>query len=257
METTDKRVKREIANSNERRRMQSINAGFQKLKRYLPVNDGEKLSKAAILQHASEFIQQIEREKVILYEQNTLLRGILTEVKGGTHISKALGTIDLDALPMIAIHTSINTATTTTTTTTASPTTTTTNSNDIFLSDKGVTKNGNKRVKYGNKNVNNCNNNNNNFNNNHSINPNNCNTDCNTDCRISDRVPSPKNGLVSTGVAKAAIALPLEVPYQHHHELQPEEPHLQPESDSAPKGQNLDTICMAIKEIEGDRVFNK
>lgn len=257
METKDKRVKREIANSNERRRMQSINAGFQNLKRYLPVNDGEKLSKAAILQHASEFIQQIEREKVILYKQNTLLRGILMEVKGGTHISKALGTLDLDALPSIAIHTNMNTATTTTTTTTTSPITTTTNSNDIFLSDKEVIKNGNKRVKNGNKNGNNCNNNNNNnnFNNNpNSANPNN---NCNTDCKTSDRVPSPKNGLVPTGVAKAAIALPLEVPYQHHHELHPEGPHLQNETDPTPKGQNLDTICMVIKEIEGDRVFNK
>lgn len=55
--------------------MQSINAGFQKLKRLLPVNDGQKLSKAAILQHAAEYILQIQHENLSLKEQNTLLRG--------------------------------------------------------------------------------------------------------------------------------------------------------------------------------------
>ena len=41
----EKRVRREIANSNERRRMQSINAGFQTLRSLLPRRDGEKISK--------------------------------------------------------------------------------------------------------------------------------------------------------------------------------------------------------------------
>ena len=41
----DKRIRREIANSNERRRMQSINSGFQSLRTLLPNHDGEKLSK--------------------------------------------------------------------------------------------------------------------------------------------------------------------------------------------------------------------
>ncbi|XP_024083553.1 uncharacterized protein LOC106665530 [Cimex lectularius] len=45
----EKRIRREIANSNERRRMQSINAGFQSLRTLLPHHEGEKLSKAAIL----------------------------------------------------------------------------------------------------------------------------------------------------------------------------------------------------------------
>lgn len=40
----EKRLRREIANSNERRRMQSINAGFQFLRSLLPQGD-EKLSK--------------------------------------------------------------------------------------------------------------------------------------------------------------------------------------------------------------------
>jgi hypothetical protein len=41
----DRKIRREIANSNERRRMQSINAGFNSLRTMLPKNDGEKLSK--------------------------------------------------------------------------------------------------------------------------------------------------------------------------------------------------------------------
>ena len=41
----DKRKRRAIANSNERRRMQSINAGFQNLKALIPHSNGEKLSK--------------------------------------------------------------------------------------------------------------------------------------------------------------------------------------------------------------------
>ena len=43
----EKRIRREIANSNERRRMQSINAGFQSLRTLLPHHDGEKLSKVS------------------------------------------------------------------------------------------------------------------------------------------------------------------------------------------------------------------
>ena len=34
--TSEKRIRREIANSNERRRMQSINAGFSSLRTLLP-----------------------------------------------------------------------------------------------------------------------------------------------------------------------------------------------------------------------------
>lgn len=45
----EKRMRREIANSNERRRMQSINAGFQSLRSLLPHHEGEKLSKVSSL----------------------------------------------------------------------------------------------------------------------------------------------------------------------------------------------------------------
>ncbi|KAL0266400.1 UNVERIFIED_CONTAM: hypothetical protein PYX00_008949 [Menopon gallinae] len=44
----EKRIRREIANSNERRRMQSINAGFQSLRTLLPSHEGEKLSKVRL-----------------------------------------------------------------------------------------------------------------------------------------------------------------------------------------------------------------
>lgn len=47
---TEKRLRREIANSNERRRMQSINAGFQSLKNLLPQREGDKLSKVSDLE---------------------------------------------------------------------------------------------------------------------------------------------------------------------------------------------------------------
>lgn len=46
----ERRLRREIANSNERRRMQSINAGFQSLRTLLPSHEGEKLSKVIIKQ---------------------------------------------------------------------------------------------------------------------------------------------------------------------------------------------------------------
>eukprot|EP00096_Caligus_rogercresseyi_P006495 TRINITY_DN22970_c0_g1_i1.p1 TRINITY_DN22970_c0_g1~~TRINITY_DN22970_c0_g1_i1.p1 ORF type:complete len:304 (-),score=95.88 TRINITY_DN22970_c0_g1_i1:559-1470(-) len=74
----DKKVRREIANSNERRRMQSINAGFQGLRSLLPHHEGEKLSKAAILQQTAEYIYSLEREKTRLLSQNVQLKRLLS-----------------------------------------------------------------------------------------------------------------------------------------------------------------------------------
>jgi len=71
---TERRMRREIANSNERRRMQSINAGFQSLRTLLPHHEGEKLSKAAILQQTAEYIYQLEQEKTRLLSQNSQLK---------------------------------------------------------------------------------------------------------------------------------------------------------------------------------------
>lgn len=51
----EKRMRREIANSNERRRMQSINAGFQNLRTLIPHHEGEKLSKVRNTQHYPMF----------------------------------------------------------------------------------------------------------------------------------------------------------------------------------------------------------
>merc|ERR1712018_759906 len=70
----ERRIRREIANSNERRRMQSINAGFQSLRTLLPRHEGEKLSKAAILQQTAEYIYQLEQEKTRLLSQNSQLK---------------------------------------------------------------------------------------------------------------------------------------------------------------------------------------
>lgn len=47
----EKRMRREIANSNERRRMQSINSGFQSLRSLLPRKDGEKMSKVLLFSY--------------------------------------------------------------------------------------------------------------------------------------------------------------------------------------------------------------
>jgi len=51
----EKRVRREIANSNERRRMQSINTGFQSLKILIPHSCGEKLSKVCYVYFITSF----------------------------------------------------------------------------------------------------------------------------------------------------------------------------------------------------------
>jgi len=60
----EKRMRREIANSNERRRMQSINAGFQSLRTLLPHHEGEKLSKVS---HGFILIPGRSRAHFILY----------------------------------------------------------------------------------------------------------------------------------------------------------------------------------------------
>ncbi|KAM9315272.1 transcription factor AP-4-like isoform 2-T2 [Pholidichthys leucotaenia] len=80
----ERRIRREIANSNERRRMQSINAGFQSLKTLLPHTDGEKLSKAAILQQTADYIFTLEQEKTQLLTQNNQLKRFIQEFSGSS-----------------------------------------------------------------------------------------------------------------------------------------------------------------------------
>lgn len=90
----EKRIRREIANSNERRRMQSINAGFQSLRTLLPHHDGEKLSKAAILQQTAEYIYQLEQEKTRLLTQNCQLKRVVNQQNhdsdGGSSVDSPL-----------------------------------------------------------------------------------------------------------------------------------------------------------------------
>ncbi|XP_039980243.1 transcription factor AP-4 [Xiphias gladius] len=80
----ERRIRREIANSNERRRMQSINAGFQSLKTLIPHSDGEKLSKAAILQQTADYIFTLEQDKTRLLQQNSQLKRIIQELSGSS-----------------------------------------------------------------------------------------------------------------------------------------------------------------------------
>ncbi|XP_056263771.1 transcription factor AP-4 isoform X1 [Pseudoliparis swirei] len=80
----ERRIRREIANSNERRRMQSINSGFQSLKTLIPHCDGEKLSKAAILQQTAEYIFALEQEKTRLLQQTSQLKRIIQELSGSS-----------------------------------------------------------------------------------------------------------------------------------------------------------------------------
>ncbi|XP_061163973.1 transcription factor AP-4-like [Saccostrea echinata] len=81
----EKKMRREIANSNERRRMQSINAGFQSLKSLIPHSDGEKLSKAAILQQTSDYIEQLESDKTRLLAINNQLSTQLKRLLGSDY----------------------------------------------------------------------------------------------------------------------------------------------------------------------------
>lgn len=70
----EKRIRREIANSNERRRMQSINAGFQSLRTLLPHHEGEKLSKVSL---SCGFILTSDRSRVNFEHVFLLNRGML------------------------------------------------------------------------------------------------------------------------------------------------------------------------------------
>jgi len=62
----EKKSRREIANCNERRRMQSINDGFVRLKSLVPCIAKEKVSKATILQQTAEHIEKDAQAKVKL-----------------------------------------------------------------------------------------------------------------------------------------------------------------------------------------------
>ena len=62
---------------DEKRRQQSEN--IQNLQKLLPHHQGEKLSKAMILQHTAEYIYQLEQEKTRLVLQNSQLERLYRE----------------------------------------------------------------------------------------------------------------------------------------------------------------------------------
>lgn len=80
LQENEKRMRREIANSNERRRMQCINAGFSNLRALIPNLEGEKLSKAAILQHTTEYITSLANDKSRLEIQLDHSKRLLAEL---------------------------------------------------------------------------------------------------------------------------------------------------------------------------------
>ncbi|KAG7491326.1 hypothetical protein MATL_G00002430 [Megalops atlanticus] len=83
----ERRIRREIAKKLSKvsaTPMQSINAGFQSLKTLIPHSDGEKLSKAAILQQTAEYIFSLEQEKTRLLQQNTQLKRFIQEFSGSS-----------------------------------------------------------------------------------------------------------------------------------------------------------------------------
>jgi len=60
-----KKTRREIANHNERRRMQNINTGFEQLRDVLPPiydSSSDRLSKAAVLSRAHEYILKLRQQ---------------------------------------------------------------------------------------------------------------------------------------------------------------------------------------------------
>ena len=54
--------------------MQSINAGFQNLRKLLPHHEGEQLSKAFILEQIAKHISRLRQEESLLREKNSVLK---------------------------------------------------------------------------------------------------------------------------------------------------------------------------------------
>lgn len=77
-----RRHRRLIANSNERRRMQGINNGFEALRGFLACSEEQKLSKAAILQKTVTYIQHLLDEKSQLIMRNAQLEKLAAGAGG-------------------------------------------------------------------------------------------------------------------------------------------------------------------------------
>eukprot|EP00128_Syssomonas_multiformis_P003003 Colp12_sorted_trinity150504_noHs@27825 len=73
-----RRIRREIANQNEQRRIQRINHGFEQLREFIPHVSREKLSKAAILQHAVDYVKNLQDITARLQHENRHLKRYLS-----------------------------------------------------------------------------------------------------------------------------------------------------------------------------------
>ena len=88
----DKKMRREIANCNERKRMENINSGFRTLKVLLPQSQNEKTSKAAILQQTAKYIHRLVEEKRRLIEDNDKIKHELSKYMSNSQFGIGKGT---------------------------------------------------------------------------------------------------------------------------------------------------------------------
>ena len=87
----DKKLRREIANCNERKRMENINSGFRSLKVLLPQSQNEKTSKAAILQQTAKYIHRLVEEKRRLIEENDKVKHELSKYIATSQYGSGIG----------------------------------------------------------------------------------------------------------------------------------------------------------------------
>lgn len=71
---SERRFRRDIANTHERKRMQSINDGILTLRSLLRHKDIDKLSKATVLLRSAEYLIQLENKVSVLIEENFRLK---------------------------------------------------------------------------------------------------------------------------------------------------------------------------------------
>lgn len=291
MEAQDNKstAKRAIANENERRRMKNINNGFERLRRLLPGN--EKLSKAAILHQAADLIERVGSNGA------QTATNIVSATTGAV--------VNIDKNNTAITTTTTNTTTTTTTNNNSRPISTSpiasssspnsASSPITTRNSSGVSRASNNNHKVtcttGSATTLQANTTTTTTSIATSSTLNNAATDYTTksSSNASASASSVGAGIVGSlsgptatssistinlsdktdGVAKAAIALPIDSPYysqtairrgSHHLEQQLQQDEALKkiklvEDEHGPKGQSLDTICKAILKIEGDGIF--
>eukprot|EP00038_Savillea_parva_P025734 m.49242 g.49242 ORF g.49242 m.49242 type:complete len:269 (+) comp7096_c0_seq1:151-957(+) len=106
-----KKSRREIANHNERRRMQNINSGFEQLRDVLPAYNeapGDKLSKAAVLSKAHEYILELQQQNQQMHLELMHHRSSATRsVAPVYHAAYAQGQL-LGGVPVVATSPSLS-----------------------------------------------------------------------------------------------------------------------------------------------------